>query len=119
MLKSQPAGLAGQILQDQACAQLAQSAVAFAFDVPCQELSAPTRRSPDAAFARQVAMYLAHITFELPLSRVAQAFGRDRSTAAHACHRVEDQRDDQAFDACLDALEDCLRRAPQPQGWAR
>ncbi|MBR9826764.1 MAG: chromosomal replication initiator DnaA [Alphaproteobacteria bacterium] len=114
-----PDPLSGQLLQDRARAHLAQSAVAFAFDVSPQELNAPTRRSPQAAFARQVAMYLAHITFELPLSRVAQAFGRDRSTAAYACHKVEDERDDQDFDARLDALEECLRLAPEPRTWMR
>ena len=67
------------------------------------------------AFARQVAMYLAHVTFELNLARVGFAFGRDRSTASHACQIVEDRRDDPAFDAWLDGLEDCLRTAPEPQ----
>ncbi len=98
---------------DVARARLAQSAVAYAFGVSLDDLEAPTRRSREAAFARQVAMYLAHIAFELSLTRVAQAFGRDRSTAAHACHRIEDQRDDRGFDASMDALEACLRAAPQ------
>lgn len=119
MMELPPDPITGQILQDKARAQLAQSAVAFAFNVPARELEAPTRRSPRAAFARQVAMYLVHITFELPLARVALAFGRDRSTAAYACHRVEDERDDKAFDARLDALEDCLRRTPEPMAWPR
>lgn len=101
-----------QRLEDQARARLAQSAVAFAFGVEPEELQAPTRRSRKTAFARQAAMYLAHIAFELSLSRVASAFGRDRSTAAHACHRIEDHRDDLEFDAHMDALETCLRSAP-------
>ncbi|WP_300529615.1 helix-turn-helix domain-containing protein [Maricaulis sp.] len=102
--------------RDAACAQLAASAVAFSFGVTPQEVVAPTRASREAAFARQVAMYLAHIAFGLPLTRVAHAFGRDRSTAAYACHRVEDERDDRAFDTCLDQLEACLRAAPWPGG---
>lgn len=119
MMDLQPDPQTGQLLQDRARAQLAQSAVAFAFNVSAQEMTAPTRRSSRTAFARQVAMYLAHITFELPLSRVALAFGRDRSTAAYACHKIEDERDDQEFDARLEALEACLRSAPEPQTWAR
>ena len=99
--------------EDVARAHLARSAVAYAFGVSQQEMEAPTRRSRETAFARQVAMYLSHVAFELPLSRVAQAFGRDRSTAAHACHRVEDERDDDAFDRHLDALEAILRDAPR------
>ena len=77
---------------DAARARLAQSAVAYAFGVTQDELEAPTRRSRE----------------------VAQAFGRDRSTAAHACHRIEDQRDDRGFDEYMDALEACLRAAPCP-----
>ncbi|SDM06074.1 helix-turn-helix domain-containing protein [Maricaulis salignorans] len=99
---------------DAARARLAQSAVAYAFGVTQDDLEAPTRRSREAAFARQAAMYLAHVAFELSLTRVAQAFGRDRSTAAHACHRIEDQRDDRGFDQYMDALEACLRAAPCP-----
>lgn len=101
---------------DRARARLAQSTVAYAFGVEPGELEAPTRRSRRAAFARQAAMYLAHIAFELSLSRVGSAFGRDRSTAAHACHRIEDLRDDQEFDAQMDALETCLRTAPRGVG---
>ncbi|WP_421792291.1 helix-turn-helix domain-containing protein [Hyphobacterium sp.] len=105
-----------QLLErDLARARLARETVAFAFDVPADEIAAPTRRSSEVAFARQVAMYLAHVAFELNLARVGLAFGRDRSTAAHACQIVEDRRDDPAFDAWLDGLEDCLRTAPEPE----
>lgn len=100
---------------DRARARLAREAVAFAFDVPAEEIAAPTRRSSRVAFARQVAMYLAHVAFELNLARVGQAFGRDRSTASHACQIVEDRRDDPQFDAWLEGLEDCLRNAPDPR----
>ena len=101
-------------LQDLACAQLAGSAVAYTFGIAPQDVVAPTRRSREAAFARQIAMYLMHVSFGLPLARVASAFDRDRSTAAHACHRIEDERDDQDFDDCLEQLEACLRTAPRP-----
>lgn len=98
---------------DLARARLAQGAVAYAFGVPPADIEAPTRRSRQASLARQVAMYLTHVAFELSLSRVAQAFGRDRSTAAHACHCIEDRRDDAAFDEYLDALEESLRSTPR------
>jgi hypothetical protein len=68
-------------------------------------LFAPTRGAPDAAFARQVAMYLAHTGFALSFEAIARAFGRDRSTVSHACHVVEDGRDDVALDWRLAALE--------------
>ena len=62
--------------------------------VPVGELVAHSRRSPSVAFARQSAMYLAHVSFGLSFSEVARGFRRDRTTAAHACQLVEDRRDD-------------------------
>jgi chromosomal replication initiation ATPase DnaA len=50
-------------------------------------------------------MYLSHVGLGMSLSRVAFAFERDRSTVAHACHRIEEMRDDLAFDNWLEALE--------------
>ncbi len=77
------------------------------------ELRATGRGDARTAFARQVAMYLAHITYGLSLAEVARAFGRDPSTASHACHRVEDLRDDPDLDHRLDRLEILLREACQ------
>jgi chromosomal replication initiation ATPase DnaA len=54
-------------------------------------------------------MYLAHTAAGLPLTKVAEYFGRDRTTAAHACRLIEDRRDDRKFDAELAELEDLLR----------
>jgi hypothetical protein len=88
-------------------------ATAAAFAVPVGELISATRRTAYVAFARQSAMYLAHVTFGLNYSEVARAFGRDRTTAAHACQLIEDRRDDPAVDAVLGSLEDAcgmLRR---------
>ena len=99
---------------DRARARLAQQAAAYAFNVQVEDIDAPTRRSAQAALARQVAIYLTHVAFELSLARTAAAFGRDRSTAAYACHRIEDRRDDAVFDARLEELEACLRCAPTP-----
>ena len=42
-----------------------------------------------------------------------EAFGRDRTTAGHACAQVEDRRDDPGFDSRLQALETCLRALPE------
>jgi hypothetical protein len=84
---------------------LAALATAAAFAVPVRELQAATRRAPYIAFARQSAMYLAHVAFEVSYSDVGRCFGRDRTTAAHACRLVEDRRDDPAVDAVLASLE--------------
>jgi chromosomal replication initiation ATPase DnaA len=80
-------------------------ATAAAFAVPVGELISTTRRSAYVAFARQSAMYLAHVTFGLNYREVARAFGRDRTTAAHACQLIEERRDDPAVDAVLGWLE--------------
>ena len=46
-------------------------------------------------------MYLSHVVFHISLSEVATAFGRDRSTAAHAFHRIEEMREDPELDRTL------------------
>lgn len=74
-----------------------------------------TRGSASEALARQVAMYLCHVAFELSLARVASAFGRDRSTVAYACHAVEDRREEASFDRWIAELEGMLREAPPPE----
>ncbi len=84
---------------------------ALAFGIPEAEIGAPTRRGPGAALARQVAMYLSHVACRMSLSDVGRAFARDRTTACHACHVVEDRRDDPDFDALLAGLETVLRGA--------
>jgi len=97
-------------------------ATAAAFAVPVGELIAVTRRSPTIAFARQSAMYLAHVTFSLNYSEVGRAFGRDRTTTAHACQLIEERRDDPAVEAILGSLENAcatLRRKLSAQAQVR
>src|SRR5262245_18534077 len=98
------AGSADRRTAEQLCA-LAAIAVAAAFAVPIAELRAGTRRPRVVAFARQSAMYLAHVAFGLTLTEVGRAFDRDRTTAAYACAQVEDLRDDPVLDVALEALE--------------
>ncbi|MBO9544902.1 helix-turn-helix domain-containing protein [Caulobacter sp.] len=86
--------------------------VSLATGVPAAEISTPKRASHAAVRARQLAIYLTHITFHWPLARVAFAFGRDRTTCGHACRKIEDLREDAAFDRRLAELEACLRQAP-------
>ncbi len=45
----------------------------------------------------------------LSLTAVGRVFERDRSTAAHACKRVEDRREDKDFDAALQMMETSVR----------
>lgn len=100
--------------RDEAAARLAASVASYGLNVGIEEIMEEKRGSAAAAFARQLAMYLCHVAFEFSLARVAAAFGRDRSTVGHACHRIEDRRDDPRFDAWIAALETMLRDAPAP-----
>jgi chromosomal replication initiation ATPase DnaA len=56
-------------------------------------------------------MYLAHVACAASLAAVGRTFGRDRTTAGHACRRIEDRRDDFAFDALVASLENYVREA--------
>jgi chromosomal replication initiation ATPase DnaA len=89
---------------------IVEQAVAAVFGVPLRELRASTRRQASTAFARQVAMYLAHVTCGLNLTEVGSLFGRDRTTVGHACGVVEDRRDDPSFDRLMDHLERAVMR---------
>jgi chromosomal replication initiation ATPase DnaA len=85
-----------------------EATVAAAFNLPVEELQAKTRRTAPVAFARQVSMYCAHVTFGWSLTEAGALFGRDRTTAAHACRVVEDRRDDEMLDKLVQAIEDAL-----------
>ncbi len=85
------------------------SRVATDFDVSSGDIVCGTRGSQKAAFARQVAMYLAHVGFGFGFAAIGECFGRDRTTVAHACRVVEDRRDDIWFDCRMAALERACR----------
>ena len=90
--------------------------VARAFQLPAADLSAPTRRA-DVALARQVAIYVAHVGLAETLTAAGRRFGRDRSTAAHACRRVEDRRDDRRFDGFVAAIEATVAASRSDTRW--
>ena len=85
--------------------QVIDPAVGAVFEVDIGDLQSATRGSPRAAFARQVAMYLAHVVCGLSLTEVGTLFARDRTTVSHACSVVEDRRDDPELDGRLEHLE--------------
>ncbi len=92
----------------QARVDLAQAAVARAFNVELAAMRAPTRCKAPIAFARQTAMYLSHVALGVSLTRTGACFGRDRTTASHACRVIEEKRDDPHFDMQLCRLEEGL-----------
>lgn len=97
-----------QFRDDRNGARLSAGLVAYAFDLTTDRILSGQRGSTDVSRARQIAMYLAHVGLGMSLARVGIAFGRDRSTVAHACHLVEEFRDDPEFDSWIEQLEQGL-----------
>lgn len=93
-------------------AELARAMVSYALDMPMDDARDFRRGSRLSVLARQAAIYLCHVACGMSLGNVAQAFRRDRSTVSHACHAVEDRRDDPLFDAWIEAMTQSLRLAP-------
>ena len=85
-----------------------QYMVANGFGIDRSDMLASSRRQAPVAFARQAAMYLAHVACGYNLTDVGRCFARDRTTVAHACERVEDRRDAPSVDLALDYLEVAL-----------
>ncbi|MDR3475222.1 MAG: helix-turn-helix domain-containing protein [Devosia sp.] len=77
------------------------------------ELLQPSRGPAEVAHARQLAMYLVHTLLGRTLTEVGTLFGRDRSTVAHACALIEDERERAEFDQAVGRLEAAIaeRRA--------
>lgn len=86
-----------------------QHMVAAGLTVPFEDICCASRGRASVAFARQTAMYLAHVVMGLNYSEIGRVFGRDRTTAAYACRAIEDRRDHPNTDALLQSLEDALR----------
>jgi chromosomal replication initiation ATPase DnaA len=99
--------------RDRLTAAFITHAVALATGISPADIASTKRASKAAARARQIAIYLAHVNFNWPLIRVAFAFNRDRTTCGHACHRIEDMRENADFDARMSVLEACIKQAPE------
>lgn len=84
--------------------RLAILLVADAFQISLPNMVAGTRGPLESAHARQAAMYLAHVALGISLTAIGRFFGRDHSTIAHGCRRVEDRRDDSGFDVLIAEL---------------
>lgn len=89
-------------------ADLVEQMILRAFNLRLRTLKAPARGMARTAFARQVAIYVLHVRLGHSLTGAARQFGRDRTTAAHACRLVEDRREDHRFDAVVASIEEGL-----------
>ncbi len=77
-------------------------------NVPVELFFHHSRCKSHIADARQLAMYLLHVSLGNSMNEVGRFFGRDRTTVSHACARIEDKRDDLSFDEMVCELEDRL-----------
>lgn len=85
--------------------RIVEAAVMKTFAVGVTDINGDRRGVARSALARQVAMYLAHVACHHSFTEVGRMANRDRTTVAHACAVVEDERDDPLFDEALTHLE--------------
>jgi chromosomal replication initiation ATPase DnaA len=71
------------------------------FNVSSKELRHPTRSFAGVSRVRQIAMYVTHVGLGISMQEVGRGFARDRTTVRHACHIIEDLRDDADFDRAV------------------
>lgn len=89
------------------------------FNISGKELRSHSRCERAVARVRQIGMYVVHVTLGMSMTEVGRAFGRDRSTVAHACHLIEDMREDQDFDRIVQTVETVVRAAFANSGRVR
>lgn len=85
--------------------------VASLFGVDGREIRAAGRSRKPVARVRQIGMYIAHTSLDLTMQQVGDGFGRDRSTVMHACHTIEDLREDDDFDVIVTRAEQTIQAA--------
>ena len=90
------------------------SLVGATLSVAPREICGAGRGTAEIAYARQLALYLAHTTLGFTYTEAGRLFGRDRTTAAHACRRIEDRRDEARVDQLISCLERATRHVVAP-----
>lgn len=85
--------------------RLLTESIGEALGIRPDRILSPARGTARVALARQVAIYLARTRLGLSFTEAGRLFRRDRTTAAHACRRIEETRDDAVFDALIDRLD--------------
>ena len=97
------------------CERMTDIAAAF-FSVSGKELRYCGRSRIEVARVRQIAMYVTHVALGMTMTDVGRGFRRDRTTVMHACHLIEDMRDDEDFDCIVARFEKIARAAFAEQG---
>ena len=75
------------------------------FNVSSKEMRRAGRTAFDVSRVRQIAMYVTHVVLGLSMAEVGKGFQRERTTVLHACHLIEDMRDDGDFDQIIGMTE--------------
>lgn len=75
------------------------------FNVSGRDIRSPKRHNLDVARVGQIGMYIANVVLGINMTMIGQGFGRNKSTVIHACHLIEDMRDDEEFDFLIARLE--------------
>lgn len=75
------------------------------------EICGDGRAGRQAAFARQIMMYLCRRVLTMSVEELAESFGRDPSTVRHAVRRIEMARGDPEVDRTLRWLEATIQEA--------
>lgn len=91
--------------------------LAVFFNVSGRQLREAGRTSLPVARVRQIGMYIAHVTLGMKMTAVGAGFSRDKSTVVHACHTIEDMRDDEDFDRIVARVERLVAVAFSIDSW--
>ncbi|MBX3568731.1 MAG: chromosomal replication initiator DnaA [Rhizobiaceae bacterium] len=75
------------------------------FNVSSKDMRRTGRTAASVSRVRQIAMYVTHVTLGVSMLEVGRGFFRDRTTVRHACHLIEDLRDDEEFDRTVARTE--------------
>lgn len=85
------------------------------FNVSGRQLRSARRTARPVSRVRQIGMYVAHVTLGMAMGAVGAGFARDKSTVVHACHTIEDLRDDEDFDMIVSRVERLVTIAFSPE----
>lgn len=99
----EPAALASRRRSEQVM-ELCEAMIdicAALYHVSSKELRKTGRTASEVARVRQIAMYVTHVSLGVSMQEVGRGFARDRTTVRHACHLIEDLRDDAEFDRTI------------------
>jgi hypothetical protein len=95
---------------------IVENTVCMVFNIDLARIQGPSRGNAEVALARQIAMYLMHVSCEMSQVDVGRLFHRDRTTVRHACAVIEDRRDDAQFEQTMVLVEQIILRRAATSG---